>query len=328
MTVSMLFEGARNDDHGGDRRDAGGSRVTSPHATRKNLAALLVIPMIIGIFAKTFSRPTLEATLDAVVAHGIHTVQFNLSCAGMPTLPELLPAATADPIRHALAVRGIRMAAISGTFNLIHPDPTVRREGLRRLDVLAAACRRLGTQLITLCTGTRDPDDMWRRHPDNESPDAWQDLLAGMRQAIVVAETHDIVLGVEPEVSNVVDSAARARRLLDELGSPRVKIIMDGANLFHAGERRPMRSVLDEAFAMLGRDIVLAHAKDLRKDGAAGHVAAGTGLLDYGHYLAQLGQAGYAGPLILHSLAEEQVDAAVAFLRSKLGAKGDTDERR
>ena len=43
--------------------------------------------MQIGIFAKTFVRPTLDATLDAVAAHGVRVVQFNLSCAGLPTLP-------------------------------------------------------------------------------------------------------------------------------------------------------------------------------------------------------------------------------------------------
>ena len=31
--------------------------------------------------------------------------------------------------------------------------------------VLANACGALGTGIITLCTGTRDPDDMWRHHP-------------------------------------------------------------------------------------------------------------------------------------------------------------------
>ena len=39
--------------------------------------------------------------------------------------------------------------------------------------------------------------------------------------------------------------------------------------------------MLDEAFALLGRDIVLAHAKDLDHDGEAGHLPAGKGLLDY-----------------------------------------------
>lgn len=275
--------------------------------------------MQIGIFAKTFPRPTLEATLDAVVAHHIDTVQFNLSCAGLPTLPDDLPAATAAHIRQAFAARGLQMAAVSGTFNLIHPAPATRAEGLRRLGVLAAASASLGTRVITLCTGTRDPHDMWRYHPDNSTPAAWAELLASMETAAAVAEQYDVVLGVEPEVSNVVDSAARARRLLDEVRSPHVKIVMDGANLFHAGELGRMRAVLDEAFALLGDDLILAHAKDLRHDGAAGNVAAGAGLLDYERYLALLRGCGYHGPLILHALEEAQVDRAVAFLDGKLG---------
>jgi sugar phosphate isomerase/epimerase len=123
---------------------------------------------------------------------------------------------------------------------------------------------------------------------------------------------------IETEVSNVVDSAQRARQLLDELRSPYLKIIMDGANLFHKGELPRMREILDEAFDLLGGEIVLAHAKDLSRDGAAGHEAAGTGKLDYDRYITLLRRVGYTGPLILHSLSEEQVPGCVAFLRSKL----------
>ena len=44
--------------------------------------------MQIGIMARTFIRPTLEKTLDAVVAHGIHCVQFNFTCTGLPEMPD------------------------------------------------------------------------------------------------------------------------------------------------------------------------------------------------------------------------------------------------
>jgi hypothetical protein len=56
----------------------------------------------------------------------------------------------------------------------------------------------------------------------------------------------------------------------------------------------------------------------LSHDGEAGHEAAGTGLLDYDHYLALLRRTGYDGPLLLHGLAESQVDDCISFLRSKL----------
>jgi len=281
--------------------------------------------MQIGIFAKTFVRPTLAETLDAVVAHGICCVQFNLACAGVPSMPDHIDPALIASIRSAMDAHDMTMAAISGTFNMIHPDLERRRDGFARLRILAAACRDLGTSVITLSTGTRDPDDMWRRHPDNDTPAAWRDLVAAMTEATQIAEEHKLTLAFEPEIANVVDSAVKGRRLLDQIGSPYLKVVMDGANLFHLGELPRMRAILEAAFDLLGADIVLALAKDLSRDGAAGHEAAGSGLLDYDWYLSLLRRVGYSGPLILHALAEHQVDSSIAFLVEKgarLGASG------
>jgi sugar phosphate isomerase/epimerase len=273
----------------------------------------------IGIFAKTFPRPTLEENLDAVVSHGLGVVQYNLACAGLPSLPEQIEPRLARQIGAAAAARGITLAAVSGTFNMIDPIRQRRDIGMRRLGQLAAACALLGTNIITLCTGTRDPDDMWRGHPANGRPDAWADLLAAMELALILAEDHDLLLAIEPETANVVDSPARARRLLDELRSPRVKIIIDPANLFHVEDLPHQRAIFDAAFDLLGGDMVLAHAKDLCVvDGAVHHVAAGTGVLDYRHYLTLLRHV--PAPLIVHGLAEPEVAGALAFLRGALAS--------
>jgi sugar phosphate isomerase/epimerase len=273
----------------------------------------------IGIFAKTFSRPTLEDNLDAVRDHGLGVVQYNLACAGLPSLPDRIEPRLAQQIGAAAASRRVTIAAVSGTFNMIDPIRERRDAGMRRLGQLAGACRLLGTTIITLCTGTRDPDDMWRGHPANGRPDAWADLLAGMEQALAIAEAHDLWLAVEPETANVVDSPAKARRLLDELRSPRLKIIIDPANLFHAPDLPHQRAVLDAAFDLLGPDIVLAHAKDVRVvNSTVHHVAAGTGVLDYQHYLTLLRPLPV--PLIVHGLAETEVEGTLAFLRGALAA--------
>ena len=274
--------------------------------------------MQLGIFARTFVRPTLEEVLDAVKGHGLNCIQFNMACAGLPSMPDEIDPTLCDRIRRGMAARGLTMVAVSGTFNMIHPDPSERQRGLRRLAVLAAACKRLGTAAISLCTGTRDPDDKWRHHPDNATPQAWRDLVRSMETALQIADAHEITLGVEPEVSNVVDSAAKARRLLDETGSTRLKIVIDAANLFPAGSLSQQHRVLEEAFVLLGEEIIIAHAKDLSRDGEAGQEAAGTGLLDYDHYLALLHNNGFDGPLLLHSLAESQVPRSVQFLQQRL----------
>jgi sugar phosphate isomerase/epimerase len=199
-----------------------------------------------------------------------------------------------------------------------HPDPDHRRAGLRRLRVLAAACEPLGTSKIHLCTGTRDPNSMWRRHADNNSPEAWSDMVSCVRQASDIARQAGIILAFEPEVNNVVNSAKKARQLMDEIGSSHLKVTMDAANIFQKGDLARMSEVLDEAFALIGKDIVLAHAKDLNQDGDAGHEAAGHGKLDYDRYLSLLHKYGFRGPLLLHGLGEAQIPGCVAFLRDKL----------
>jgi sugar phosphate isomerase/epimerase len=159
---------------------------------------------------------------------------------------------------------------------------------------------------------------MWRAHPHNGSPQAWTAALDGLARAAEIAERHQVHVAFEPEVSNVVDSARKARAAIDTVASPHLKVCMDGANLYHKGELAHMHEVLDEAFQLLGEHIVLAHAKDVSRDGEAGHDAAGTGRLDYEAYLGHLRDVGYQGALVLHSLTEAQVPTCRTFLMEKL----------
>jgi len=265
--------------------------------------------MQIGIFAATFVKPTLQERLDAVRAHGFTHIQFSMGCVGLPELPDAIDDTLCYLIRDEVAQRDMTIAVMSGTFNMCHPDPQHRHAGVQRLGVLISACRRIGVPIISLCTGTRDPNSMWRHHPENGSADAWRDMVETVRAAVRIAEDAHITLAFEPEVSNVVDSAQKARRLLDEIGSESLKVVIDGANIFHKGEL---------PFELLGTDIVSAHAKDLDSDGEAGHLPAGHGLLDYAHYLRLLRHVGFEGTLLLHGLTEAQVDGCAAFLKSKL----------
>jgi sugar phosphate isomerase/epimerase len=274
--------------------------------------------MKIGVMDGTVVRPTRESTLDALLEHGIRHMQVNLGQLDLADWPEQIKSDRCDRIGTAFATRNMTIAAISGHFNMIHPDVRVRRAGLQGLRLLASRCERLGTSVVTLCTGTRDTTSIWRRHPDNDLPEAWTDLVAATRQAVQIAEEYGVTLAFEPEVSNTVDSAVKARRLLDEIGSPNLKVTMDGANIYHAGELPRQHEILNEAFALLGPDVALAHAKDIDHDGEAGHLAAGKGLLDYTHYLTLLSKLESEVPLILHGLTETELPESLAFVRGSI----------
>jgi len=272
--------------------------------------------MRLGIFARTFSRPTVEGVFDAVKEHGLDCVQFNMACAGLPSLPDYIASSLVTHIHDASMSRGIEIAAVSGTYKMFHPDPQVRQADLRRLQILAAACHGMGTSVITLCTGTRDPEDMWRWHPENASSQAWSDLLFSMDAAVRIAEKEQVTLAFEPESANVVSTAAKGHALLAVMHSPHLKVVIDPANLIDPGDERQMSQVLDEAFDLLEEHIVLAHAKDRGSDGT--FKAAGEGILNYDQYVRLLRAAAFDGPLILHGLTEGQVDATLEFLRGKL----------
>lgn len=272
--------------------------------------------MDLGIFERTFDRPTLEATLDAVVAHDLHSIQLDLASAGLPSIPDRIPEEVAFRIHDACASRRLTITAVSGTWNMIHPDRRVREQGLAGLDAIAAACGAMSTSVVTLCTGTRDPQSMWRRHPDNDTPAAWRDLVESLDLALAIADRHDVVLAFEPEPANVISSAARGFDLLQQLAHPRLKVVMDAANVVATDRTRTPKAVLDEAFDLLGEHVVAAHGKDLTADGA--FCAAGKGIVPWDHCLELFQAIGFDGPIILHSLQEDEVPEAITSMRGRI----------
>jgi sugar phosphate isomerase/epimerase len=272
--------------------------------------------MKLGIFAKTFPGSDPDTVLAAARGAGYRTVQYNMACSGLEPMPAAISRDMADAVRVAAEDQGLAVAAVSATYNMIHPDPTVRRRGHDSLAVLAASAHRMGTRLLTLCTGTRDPADQWRAHPGNDASDAWRDLTASLETALTIADAHDVDLGIEPELANVVNSAAKARRIIDEMGSPRLKIILDPANLFEVAGLGEQRRIVTEGIDLLADRIVMAHAKD--RDEAGGFATAGKGVIDYDHYLACLIRVGFDGPLVTHGLAASEAVSVAEFLAARL----------
>jgi sugar phosphate isomerase/epimerase len=272
--------------------------------------------MQLGIFAKTFAGNDPATVMRAAKASGFDCVQYNMACSGLPAMPDAIADRDVDAIASAGQQTGIKVAAVSGTYNMIHPDPAAREVGLKRLAVLAAQASRMGTGVITLCTGTRDPDDQWRHHPGNQSAEAWRDLLQEMTKAVAIAEASNVSLGIEPELANVVNSAERAKQLLDDLPSRRLRIVLDPANLFEQASLSAQKQIVAKAIDILADHIAIAHAKDRNAKGE--FVAAGKGVLDYGHFIKSLRGVGFEGPLITHGLDADEAPSVAKFLKEQL----------
>ena len=202
---------------------------------------------------------------------------------------------------------GIPVEVINGTFNMAHPDRGIREEGIRRFEILCRAAKELGAKYISLCSGTRNADHLWSPHPDNDTQEAWNDMLDTVSRCTKIAEACGIILAVESEASNIISTPERARCMMDAVGSPNLKMILDCANLFHAGEahKENVRATLEHAFALYGHDIVLAHGKDISEGEGISFCGTGRGIVDFAYTAKLLNEYNFAGDMFLHGIYDE-----------------------
>ena len=91
----------------------------------------------LGIFAKHVSRSTPEELFDALAGFGLDCAQFNATCLGIPTLPDQLDAALWSRVARAAQSAGVKIVALSATFNLLDENKLRLLDNFRRLEVLA-----------------------------------------------------------------------------------------------------------------------------------------------------------------------------------------------
>ncbi|OHV61851.1 hypothetical protein LCM4576_06710 [Mesorhizobium sp. LCM 4576] len=268
-----------------------------------------------AIFARTYPPGPADQLLSSIGQDGYEGMQFNLSCLGLPSLPDTVPAGDLTAFAEAARERSLAIAGLSGTYNMAHPDVAVRRAARARFANVVAAAPLLDAPIVTLCTGSRNADDMWAAHPDNASTSAWADMRAELDAALELAERHDVRLGIEPEPGNVVADAVLARRVLDEVRNPRLGITLDAANL--VGDRLSDQArVMEEAVDLLGENIILAHAKDIDRAGKV--VATGAGAVDLHRFLRLLRSCGYGQAVVAHGFEHKDAAASGAALRALL----------
>lgn len=271
-----------------------------------------------AVFTRTYPFTNVAEVFAAAAADGYRGVQFNLVSAGLPTLPEQLPDGLAENIKHQAQAAGVTLAALSGTYNMAHPDANVRGRSRKALGNVIEAARRMGAPVVTLCTGSRDPLDMWKHHPDNQGALAWSVLRSELDFALPLAEAAGIKLAIEPEPGNVVNHAQAARRLLDEVASPLLGIVLDPANLLSRATLPEQHEVMAKATQLLGDSLLLAHAKDIDSSGRV--TPPGRGAVDFPAFVAALRSIDYDGALIAHGFSEENAAEVSRVLADLIGS--------
>ena len=272
--------------------------------------------MKIGVFAKTFPGTAPDRVLASCQEAGFQSAQYNMACSGLGSLPESISVEDAKAVAGASAAAGVAIAAISATYNMTDPNPKRRMAGRKSFAAIASRAKLMGTWLLTVCSGSLDPDDQWRRHRANDTPEAWADMCREFEILLENAEDHDILIGVEPEHANIVSSAVKAGHLLKVFSGSRIRIVLDPANLLEHVVADRQHAILDEAMDLLGSAVALVHVKD--RDAGGRVVAAGKGIVNWRQYLCGLKSIGFDGHLVAHGMSAAEAPQVAVYLKSEL----------
>ncbi|MGO1768344.1 MAG: sugar phosphate isomerase/epimerase family protein [Microbacterium sp.] len=269
----------------------------------------------LGVFARCYAEHDPDALGRRAADDGFSLVQLNLSALQLPTLPgeEELAALDLPRIAGAFADHGVGIWGLSCSYNMAHPSDSVRAAQTAAAVRLIRRAPDLGAAAVTLCTGTRDPDDMWRRHPDNGSESAWADMRRSLDALLESAEAAGVVLAVEPEPGNVIADADAAQRLVRELGdrSGGIGFILDPANLVAGRPQDEPAAVLRDAFDRLGSAAVCVHAKDVVPWGSRLGGAQG---IDFGLVRQLHAELPHDVPIIIQDATPEQLPGVRALV--------------
>jgi sugar phosphate isomerase/epimerase len=270
----------------------------------------------LGIFTGVYASLPLEEAARRMAADGFHGVVLESGFADVRFDPWAPDWDKARQITRTLAKHNLKVAGLFAYYNVVDPDAASRQRGEQRMQVLIENWKQFGCPVISTETGTLNDKSEWAESPENATEKAYQACRAALEKLTRAAKKHGAILSIEPYWRNVIDSIARAGRVLRDV--PGLKLVMDPCNYFRKEELSRMDPMLEEMFRQLGKQIVLAHAKDVKASADGTDLpAAGRGVLDYPLFLRLLAGLNRELFLIIEHLTLDDVPRARDYVLSQ-----------
>src|SRR5688572_27143618 len=148
--------------------------------------------------------------------------------------------------------------------NLVEADNAHREAHVASLRHAFRVARAAGCPAVITGAGSRNPKGAWLPHPENRSPEVRDRLVAALRAASRAAEETGVLLGLECHTVTPLYDAASTRAILDEVGSPALKVHMDPVNWMTFETVYASGEATRRMFETLGPERILgAHSKGL-----------------------------------------------------------------
>lgn len=258
-------------------------------ASENDLKARAKKNLKLAIFTGVYSKLPLEEAARRIKADGFSGVVLQPEFGDVRFNPMAPDWDAAKKITDCFDRASIKIVGLYGYYNVVHPDPEKRKSGEARMEFLIANWKRLGSPVISTETGTLNPKSEWLESPENATEEGYIKCRTALEKLAKAAEKTSAIISIEPYWRNIIDSVERTERLFREVNSPSLKLVMDPCNYFRKEDLPRMQPMLEEIFKRVGKETVLAHAKDVAASADGTDLpASGKGVLDYPLYLRLL----------------------------------------
>jgi L-ribulose-5-phosphate 3-epimerase len=272
--------------------------------------------MLIGTRGHDIDAAGAAKLAEKMQKEGLEAIQLVAyrSIPGIGEAPGSLSPALAWSISREFEKRDIHIALLGSYFNLLEKDPEKLKSSIDRFkEYLRYAadfrCRVVGTE-----TGSYNADMSF--HPENHGGKAMETVIAIFRELVKEAEQHGAIVAVEGLYNFVISTPERVQRLLEEIDSSNLQVILDPVNLLHIGNYDRVKEIIEESFERYGERIILLHAKDfIIEDNKIKTVPLGQGLMDFSHLMRIAGQYKPGIPIIIEDLQGDDLAVSHTHLQ-------------
>jgi sugar phosphate isomerase/epimerase len=269
----------------------------------------------LGIRAHDFGRLPIEELARKIGSYGFNSIQLALAKAVSDLdsgLGKLSPG-YGNYVAETLAKQGVRVAVLGCYINPINPNQEERRYEIDRFKEHLRYARDFGTSLVATETGRLDT--YLKEYPNDYKEKAWTVLRETIEELAEQAEKYGVIAAIEPATSLTIHSTEGMLRMLEEVPSPNLGVLIDPCNLMDADNISRQDEVMEEAFRALAARTVLIHAKDIVKNeqGSFEYTGLGNGLLNYPLFLKLVRQHKPFIDITLEGITEDLLPSSLDY---------------
>ncbi|MDQ0232895.1 sugar phosphate isomerase/epimerase family protein [Metabacillus malikii] len=273
--------------------------------------------MNIGIRAHDIEKLPLEELVNVIANKGLKGVQLALAKSfDFNTKNGSLSPGMAHHIGSAFRNKNIQIAVLGCYINMIHPDKDERKKGLDRFKEHIRYARDFGCSIVGTETGNVNAEMSYTEENFKEEP--FQEVVESVRELVKEAEKFGVIVGIEAGVNHPIYSSKVMKRLLDNIDSNNLQVILDPVNLLTVETFNNQDEIIQEAFELLSDRMAVLHAKDfIIEDNQLKFAPVGKGLLNYDLVMKLLKEKKPYINILMESTQEPYIDGSIAFLKEK-----------